>query len=280
MLTKKSQDVTVIDGITCFKPDIAEDYPDYHAAGLDSLYASEKEHFWFISRRERIILAFEKYSTKFSRIFEIGAGTGYVAQGLQKAGYKVAVGEIHLSGLRYAKKNGIKECYQLDLFSPPFQDEFDAIGMFDVLEHLNDDSRAVHEVSKMLTPGGNLYITVPAHRWLWSEDDEIAAHKRRYNKKTITQTVESAGLQVKEVHYFFITILPLLYLRHLLKSGNNSEINENNHKTISFHINPVINKLLLVLTRLENRLSKWLPNIAGGSLLLVATRNPTVKKKS
>jgi len=40
----------------------------------------------------------------------------------------------------------------------------------------------------------------------------------------------------------------------------------------NMRINPVINSILLKLTRLENYLSKWLPNISGGSLLCVAVK--------
>ena len=39
-------------------------------------------------------------------------------------------------------------------------------------------------------------------------------------------------------------------------------------------INPMVNWLLLRLTRLENSLSKWLPNVVGGSLLIVAVKMP------
>ncbi|MDQ7075205.1 MAG: class I SAM-dependent methyltransferase [Gammaproteobacteria bacterium] len=257
-----------IDGITCFKPEVSENHTDYPSSGLDELYAVEKENFWFITRRERIISTFTRYVSKTSQIFEIGAGTGYVAQGLQKEGYKIAIGEIHLSGLRYAKKNGISECYQFDLFTPPFQNEFNAIGMFDVLEHFEKDVLALTQVSKMLKPEGILLVSVPAHQWLWGQDDILAAHKRRYNKASLIATINKSGLEVLEAKYFFITILPLLYLRKILNRNKENEKIRNN----SFHIHPMLNKILLSIIRLENHISNWLPNIAGGSLLIVAQR--------
>jgi SAM-dependent methyltransferase len=261
----------VIDGIACYTKEVPESHEDYHAVSLDNLYAAENRHFWFITRRERILTTVSRYLSSGCRFLEIGAGTGFIARALQTAGYKVAVGEIHLSGLRYARDKGIMECYQFDLFDPPFENEFDAIGMFDVLEHLKDDEYALRQASKMLVPGGKLFITVPAHQWLWNRDDAIAAHKRRYNRKMLAQAVEVAGLRVLEIRYFFIFILPMLYLRHILNRDREGKVTMSELHTEA-HINPIINKVLLLLTRIENRLAGWLPDIAGGSLLCVAER--------
>lgn len=264
--------LNMIDGITCFTEHVPVNHDDYHATGIDNLYREEKNHFWFITRRERIVKAFFKYLEKNMRVLEIGAGTAYVARGLIDVGYKVAVGELHISGLRYAREKGIKECYQFDLFDPPFYEEFDAVGMFDVLEHLQDDELALKKVAKTLKPGGKLFVTVPAHKWLWSRDDAIAYHKKRYNKGDLSQVVERSGLQVLDNKYIFSSILPLLYLRHLFNRDRGDSVSESDIQVSEVSINPWLNKALLVITRLENNLSDWLPNIAGGSLLLVAEK--------
>ncbi|MBU0664950.1 MAG: class I SAM-dependent methyltransferase [Proteobacteria bacterium] len=262
----------IIDGIICYLPNSLDGFADYHSVGLDNLYAAENTHFWFITRREKICGAFKKYVPNHSRIMEIGAGTGYVAEGLQKIGYQVAVGEYHLSGLKYAKQKGIEECYQFDLFEPPFENEFDAIGMFDVIEHLEDDVFAMQQASRMIKPGGYLFVTVPAHQWLWSRNDKIAAHKRRYNKRMIINSVEIGGLEIVEMSYFFASILPLLFLRKLIYRDHDGVVIEKERQK-KIPINLLLNKFLLILTRVENYFSQWLPNIAGGSLLLVAKKH-------
>ncbi len=267
----------VVNGIDCYTEAQQDNHPDYHARGLKNLYTAERKHFWFISRRIYIQNYFAKYLVSGSYVLEIGAGTGYVAKGLQKSGYKVAVGEIHLSGLLYAKKNGLSECYQFDLFDPPFHEKFDAIGMFDVLEHLEKDVDALIQVTKMLKPGGKIFISVPAHQWLWNRDDSVAAHKRRYSKKTLIHAVKKAGLQVVQINFFFIAILPLLYIRHLLHKDSDKKVSSKEIQT-KIKFNPIINKMLLGLTLLEHRIAKWLPNIAGGSLMLVAEKNPAPKR--
>ena len=125
----------------------------------------------------------------------------------------------------------------------------------------------------MLKPNGKLIITVPAHQWLWSRDDAIAAHKRRYSKKMLIHKAEEANLEILDVKYFFITILPLLYLRHLLNRDSEDEITDDERRQ-GFHINYLINKLLLILTMFENKVSKYLPNIFGGSLFLIGVKKP------
>jgi SAM-dependent methyltransferase len=259
------------DGITRYIGSVKKNHDDYHAEGLDNLYKVESNHFWFKCRRKKIVNFFKKYINTHQNIIEIGSGTGSVSRALVSAGYKPAVGELHLSGLYYAKTYGIKDLYQFDLFSPPFLNEFECVGMFDVLEHLEEDALAIKNVAKMLKPKGLMILTVPAHNWLWNRDDKIAGHKRRYSKETLVSVVESSGFSVLEVRYFFIFILPLLWLRTVVNSDNNKPVTDEEYN-IDIKINPFINWILLVLCDVEENINKYLPNIVGGSLILIAEK--------
>ena len=261
----------IIDGIKCYCPHVDKNHQDYPASGLDNIYRSESQHFWFLSRREYIVEVFKKYVNTSESVIEIGAGTGNISRGLMAAGYKPAVGELHLSGLRYARSYGIEECYQFDLYDPPFHDRFDVVGMFDVLEHLDDTIKALNQVKSMLHENGKLILTVPAHMWLWSREDTIAEHKLRYTKSTINSLLKATGFQVIEIRYFFVFILPLLWLRKILHSDDGAEILERELKA-DIALNPVINKILLLLCRIENRIRHLLPNVFGGSLMIVAQK--------
>ncbi|HAI70298.1 MAG TPA: hypothetical protein DCM38_12790 [Gammaproteobacteria bacterium] len=190
---------------------------------------------------------------------------------MQKIGYDVSVGEMHLNGLRYAKSYGIKNCYQFDLFEPPFSEDFDVIALFDVLEHLQEDVLAMQRVQSMLKPNGRVVLTVPAHQWLWNRDDALAAHKRRYTRKQLKIVMEKGGFEILHGHYFFVSILPLLLLRRILNADNEKQINERErHQEIN--INPLINRILLKITMLENRFASWIPNLAGGSIIMVGKK--------
>lgn len=63
---------------------------------------------------------------------------------------------------------------QMDACDNPFVAEFDAIGAFDVLEHIPLDALALGQIHAALKPGGVLLLTVPQHAWLWSASDDYA----------------------------------------------------------------------------------------------------------
>lgn len=77
------------------------------------------------------------------------------------------------------------ELVQADIYNLPNWKPFDLIGLFDVLEHLPDDVKALKEIRKALKPGGKLILTVPASMKLWSYVDEVAGHYIRYSSKTL-----------------------------------------------------------------------------------------------
>ncbi len=260
------------DNIKIFDRDIGENHGDYNAQGLDNLYAQEEKHFWFIARKEYIFQTIKQFISMSEKIIEIGAGTGNVSRFLQNNGYKnISVGEMHLSGLKYAKDYGIKECYQFNLLDTPFEDEFDAVCMFDVLEHIKEDDFALQNVNKSLNKGGKIVLTVPSHMWLWNRDDAIAGHKRRYTKKELINKLEDNGFVILKARYFFIGITPLLFLRTILNRDDKSEAKETElSKDIS--MNSVFSNVLLFILRVENKISHLLPNMFGGSLLIMAKK--------
>lgn len=269
MITKN---YTTQDGIKIFNPDICDNHADYNSKGLDNLFSQEEKHFWFIARKEFIYQNLKKKLDKNSNIIEIGAGTGNVSRYLKNKGYEnISVGEMHLNGLRYAKEYGIKNCYQFDLLETPFENEFDAVCMFDVLEHIADDTKALCNVHKMLNKNGNIILTVPSHMWLWNRDDSIAGHKIRYTKKQLTTILSQNGFEIIKAKYFFMGIIPLLWLRTILNNDDGSIVKDDEHN-VDISINPILNKLLLFISRIENKLNSFLPNIFGGSLFIIARK--------
>ena len=265
-----------VDGIKVFHGNIDKEHEDYNAKGLDNLYAQEEKHFWFIARKEYILQNLQNYISKEDKIIEIGAGTGNVSRFLQKNGYKnISVGEMHINGLRYAKNYGINECYQFNLLNTPFEDEFDAVCMFDVLEHIGDADLALYNVRKSLKKEGFIVLTVPSHMWLWNRDDAVAGHKIRYTKKGLINELENNGFEIITARYFFINILPLLYLRKVFNRDDKSDIKKEEYSN-DISMNPVLSKLLLFVSRIENKINKVLPNWFGGSLFVIARKNDSI----
>lgn len=266
------QDYKEKNGIIIFHNDVEKNHIDYNSQGLDNLFKEEERYFWFIARKEFILQQLKSIIKLSSKMIEIGAGTGNVSRYLQSKGYtNIAVGEMHSNGLKYAKSYGIDKCYQFDLLKTPFIDEFDSLCLFDVLEHIDNDNLALENVYKMLRNNGHVILTVPAHKWLWNRSDAIAGHKRRYTKKQLVSRLERNGFKIEISRYFFISIVPLLLLRKLLNKDTKCKV-ESCEYAIDISMNSFLNNFLLLLCRLENKINKFLPNLFGGSLLIIANK--------
>ncbi len=91
-----------------------------------------------------------------------------------------------------------------------------AAGLFDVLEHVEDDTAFLRQLHAKLAPGGRLYISVPAYRLLWSVEDDYAGHFRRYRLAELGRVLEAAGFRVDFATYIFSFLpLPIFVMRSL-----------------------------------------------------------------
>lgn len=131
------RDYKIIEDIKVFESEVPENHPDFDASTLDEIFEKEEKHFWFIKRKKIILRIIRNFINSEQKIIEIGAGTGNIAKYLFENGYKnISVGDMHFKGLKYAKQYGISECYQFNVLDSPFENEFDAVCLFDVLEHI------------------------------------------------------------------------------------------------------------------------------------------------
>jgi SAM-dependent methyltransferase len=118
-----------------------------------------------------------------------------VLSGIERAFPHLALygSEIFSAGLAYAARRlNSAELFQMDARQIPFENEFDVIGAFDVLEHVKDDGVVLQQMHQALCAGGGLLVTVPQHPLLWSHLDEYACHVRRYTRKELRRKVVQA----------------------------------------------------------------------------------------
>lgn len=95
-------------------------------------------------------------------------------------------------------------------------DSLPAIGVFDVVEHVEDDPGFVRHLRSLLVPGGYLFVTVPAYQWLWSVNDEHAGHFRRYTLRGMRTLLQATGMHVEYESCFFRPLpLPIFFSRAL-----------------------------------------------------------------
>lgn len=264
-------EIVINDNMIILHPEIQSGHDGMAECIYDDVISAEDTHFWMKVRRNFIKSVFDKYVSHIDSVIEIGAGTGSVANYLINNGHKnIVAGDVNLKGLLYAKKHEMKELYQFDLTRSPFYEHFDVVCMFDVLEHIDDEDLALKDVHKMLRKGGKVIITVPAHMWLWNKQDAIASHRRRYEVDQLEALFTSNHFKILKISSFFVSILPLLYLRTFI-DGDDGNICDDNFKN-RFNINPIINIVLEKILNIEVRLLSNYSLKYGGSIILVAEK--------
>lgn len=186
----------------------------YPEEGNENCLALEADSFWF-SHRNRCIEAVLRRFAPPGTLFDVGGGNGYVALGIQRAGFPVALVEPGGQGIKNACRRGLSLVIQSTLAGAGFHDNtLPAVGLFDVLEHIEDEGEFLREVNRLLIPGGRLYLSVPAYQMLWSAADVYAGHWRRYTLTGLFAALSRAGFRVEYGSYLFILLpLPALLLR-------------------------------------------------------------------
>jgi SAM-dependent methyltransferase len=178
------------------------------------LYDTEATHWWLAARRNIVLDSIrQRYSRRSDlKILDAGCGTGLMLQELAPFGTVEGV-DISDEALQFCRKRGLDNVRHADVTHMPFPDEqFDVVTALDVLEHLDDDTAALREFRRVLKPGGRVFVFAPAHKWLWSLQDEVSHHKRRYVMRTLRDVVMDAGLEIERQTYVSTFLLPVIYL--------------------------------------------------------------------
>jgi len=187
------------------------DYPD---EGNAFCFQVEDQSFWF-QHRNRCILAVVARLPPGGALFDIGGGNGFVARALVEAGHPAVVVEPGPVGARNAQARGLAPVICSTLDDAGFHaGALPAAGLFDVLEHIEDHRGVLARLATLVRPGGRLYLTVPAYQWLWSGEDVLGGHHRRYSRGALARVVREAGFDVEFASYFFWPLpLPILLAR-------------------------------------------------------------------
>ncbi len=268
-----SYEPELIDGRIAFAPELAREGEGFEPEYFARLADQEAGNFWFRGRNRLLIWALERYFPEGQNMLEIGCGTGFVLSGLRTAFPKLTLSgsEVFSEGLGFAAARLPEvELFQMDARRIPFREEFDLIGAFDVLEHIEQDELVLSQMYEATRKGGGILVTVPQHRLLWSASDEFARHVRRYTAAELTKKVRNAGFEISRITSFVSLLLPLLMLSRIKQSLTSKAFDPDAELAVSGPINTSLEKIIAV-ERAMIRAGLSLP--AGGSLLLVGRRN-------
>lgn len=252
----------------------AETDASYPASGHSTCFAVENDSFWFRHRND-CILAMVRRTPPSGPIFDVGGGNGFVAKALHDNGFATVLVEPGEVGCENAKARGLPAVARSTARGAGFRSEsLPAIGMFDVLEHIEDDKGMLLWLFDKLSPGGRLYLTVPAFQLLWSYEDVHAGHFRRYRRGVIVELLSAAGFRVDYASYIFLPlVLPILVLRSLpTRLGLRSDVSD--RVTQTEHSPPGESLLTRLLNSERSRIERGAPAAFMGSSIIVSATKP------
>jgi hypothetical protein len=247
----------------------------YEEEHNDICFAVEEDSFWF-THRNRCILNAVRLFPPPGAVFDVGGGNGYVAKALQDGGVEVVLVEPGLRGVRNAQRRGVSCVVRSTLRDAGFRaGVMPAIGLFDVVEHIEDDCHFLSGVYDHLIHGGRVYLTVPSFRLLWSHEDIAAGHWRRYTLPQVCAVLRRAGFEIDYATYFFgFLMLPIYFFRVLPYSlGFTPKKDAAERTRKDHHMNGVTQRVIGWLSGRELRrlASKRLLRV-GASCLVVARK--------
>jgi 2-polyprenyl-3-methyl-5-hydroxy-6-metoxy-1,4-benzoquinol methylase len=198
---------------------------NFDSDAFETLRSLQAGHFWYMGRRrfihyavKRFVPALKEARQQKLRAIDLGGGcggwAGFLAAEEKELFSEVALADSSTDALSMAETYlpSTVNRYQIDLMDLPWTQRWDTAFLLDVLEHLDDDVGALKQVVKGMTPGGLIFVTMPAFEFLRSYNDDLAKHKRRYTKQGIRDLAAACNLKLVDTRYFNFFLSPLVYL--------------------------------------------------------------------
>lgn len=225
-----------------------------------------REHWWWRSREEMIIevLRERQPAAGWGSILDVGCGNGLFFDRLAEFG---EVEGVEVSGDLVPEDSPHRAKIHIGAFGEGFQPEkrYGLILMLDVLEHLDDAAGALRLATGLLAPGGEVLITVPAFRALWTSHDALNEHRARFTKASFRPVAGQGGLRILDERYFFHWMFPAKLAVRVLEwlVGAKPRVPQMPAEGLNW--------LLLRVSRGEQRVFRRMPLPFGSSLLVVGT---------
>jgi SAM-dependent methyltransferase len=251
--------------------------PGFDAGYFGLLADVEDRQFWFVSRRAVILDALRRHVPDLSRrpLYDVGCGPGGLLAYLAANGVPVAgaCDSFH-EALVLARRRVDAPLAQVGGDGPPpLAAGQRLLGMFDVLEHIDDDEETLRWAFSVLEPGGVLVLTVPAHPFLFDDADVLAFHRRRYRRRELGDRLRRAGFEVRRLTHFMAPLVPMLLVaRPLGRFLRGRRRGAAEQRKAELAVVPLLNGAMRALLAVERRALRAGRPPFGTSLLAVASR--------
>lgn len=236
----------------------------------EEYYFLERNHWWFKVRGQIIsdLLVKNLYNKKDLKILNVGIATGKTTELLNQFGLVSSV-EYDKDCCEFVQaKLGI-DVINGSILDLPFKDkEFDLVCAFDVIEHVEDDHKAVQELYRVCKDNSIVFITVPAFMSLWSHHDEVNHHYRRYIMPQILNLFKNfSGQSLSKSYFNSLLFLPVLGFRLISKVLPQRLIREGSGSDFTvLKADSIVNKLLYFIFNLERQTIKYIKYPIGVSI--------------
>jgi len=181
-------------------------FKEHDAEGLETLKAikdADAFNSWMYSQ----IAPFVE-----SPVLEVGSGIGNISKCCLAHGHSLTMTDIRSEYIDFLKDSfseKTEDILQLDLVDENFDQHYSSyIGRFktvfalNVIEHIEDDNRAIQNATKLLCEGGKLIILVPAHAILYNKIDSNLFHFKRYGFRDLSKLMEIPPLKLDSIKGF------------------------------------------------------------------------------
>ncbi len=214
---------------------------------------ANQDHFWMQWRcrvTSRLIEALGLSRRERLRGLDVGSGAGELrAQLEQLTDWHIDIADLSQEALQLAKPGrGRILYYDVTQRASNLLGSYDVAFLFDVIEHVDDARLMLASTLAHLRPGGHLLVNVPALPALWSAYDVANGHRRRYTAGALRGELAGLACDVRLIHYWGLSLVPLLFARRLLLGSRPSAV------TMRSGFQPpgrLTDRLLKALMRLE-----------------------------
>jgi len=242
---------------------------------LEKMDEIEATHWWWEGRRQLVRMLMGR--KKYSRILDIGSGTGEMITYLKKIYPKSEFFGMDTSVLAidYAKKRGHKNITKASATKLLYKNNyFDAVIVLDVLEHIKNDGKCITEAGRVLKKGGKLIITSPGLSFIWSKYDINQGHQRRYTRRRFIKLAKESNLKVEYISYFNFLLSPPIIIIRLLSKIKRLQGLSSYDNSINLDIAKVgtINTLLKNIFLIEIRALQYIKYPFGISIVAVLSK--------
>lgn len=186
-----------------------------------------------------------------SNILEIGSGIGNISKFIAPLNVNLILTDIKENYLNYLQRRFINnpkvKVFKHDILSSEISNilhfKINTVVCTNVLEHIEDDDRALENIYKILFKNGHLILVIPAMKFLYGSLDKKASHFRRYHKKELVNKLENRNFEIEKAYYLnFISTIGWFINSKILK-----------RKLISsFQIN-ILDKFIPFFSKIEKR---------------------------